>query len=692
MQWDEPVKGGEDAGIRFLHSLPQVLERRKYVLVLTPLIFTAAAIVMSMLQPPVYEAAARILIERDNPRIMNYEDILTVKTSDDYYQTQYTILKSRRLAQRVMDKLHLMQTEPYSSAADPLALLIDDYMIEPIKGSRLVDVKMRGRHPEKLSTIVNCLASEYVEMNLEWRVEASQGAYNELIRQNEGLRATLEVSEQRLLEYAEQVNMVSVQQQREISDRRILSYEAELTQVRTALLKNRTKLKELARIQDDPVKLAAFPDIYTNGFLQENQRQLMLLTTEKQSAARRYRERHPEMIKLQAQIDELERQRNAEIERIAENLRMNLDNLQAQQADLQQALEAEKKAALQAQRSLLEYESLGRDVESNRQMYADLLQRQKEIDLSSGIDSNNIRILDFAQVPTIPVLPRKGLNATLGLLLGLCAGIFAVAVQERLDTRFRSVDDVRRLSGLPVLGFLFNLASIDEEAELSEQAVVAHPTGIITEQFRDIRTALMFTAREHDDRVLMVASALKGEGKSFVTTNLGLSFGQSGDKVLLIDSDMRKPRLHKIFNLRNDVGLSSVLSGSVRTRDAIRSINDMVDVLPAGPQPPNPSELLSSAALRAMLSELEQTYKRIIIDTTPLLSVSDGLLVGRHVSGVLLVIATGGARQDDVRMAAERLRSSKIRLLGTVLNNVEETSELRRAKYGGYGMYYSRSE
>lgn len=379
------------------------------------------------------------------------------------------------------------------------------------------------------------------------------------------------------------------------------------------------------------------------------------LETEYSQLVKRYKARHPRMVEIQSQISKLE-------EKIA----------------------AEGQKVLQVNKVAISYRSLESDVESSRRMYDILLKRFKETTLTGTLQENNILVVDAAETPLNPVRPQKALNIFLAVVFGLVMGCGLAFFLDYLDNTIKNEDDLKRYLNLPFLGYVLRIKSDPKGGFKPELLTHQSPKLPICESFRSVRTNIVFSSAGQM-RVLMLTSSVPEEGKSLVTTNLAITMAQDGKRVLLIDADMRKSCLHSIFNLDNRIGLSNYLVGQARIEQIVCPTEiPSLFLLPAGPHPPNPSELIGSGKMQELLQNLKGSFDLIMIDSPPLISVTDAAIISRLVDGTVLVVESGRVGRDILRRGVQLLESVRAKIIGLILNKVD----LRRDDYYYY-QYYS---
>jgi capsular exopolysaccharide synthesis family protein len=705
----------------------KVLYKRRWTAVTAFLLVLGSVTVYTFTVTPIFEAKTRLLIETEEKNVVNFKQVVDEdQTKADYYQTQYNMLQSRALARRTLDQLNVWNTAPFreddgwrSSVANtiPTALgavaglfsskandlttnnqapaadetaaqsrAIDTFLkhltVAPVRNSRLVDVKYQLPDPVLATLIVNTLAKNYIEQNLEYKFTASKEASDWLGARLAEERKAVEAAEAKLQAYREQNDAISLTDRENITVQKLADLNAALTRAKTERIQKEAAYQQLQASQADPAKLDTFPAILTNSFIQQQKGELAELQRQYAQLSEKYGDKHPEIIKTKSAIQVAQAKLTGEIGKIVQSVRSEYQSALAQENSLAAALNAQKGEALTMNRKAIDYGVLARDVESSKQIYNSLLQRAKETGVSGELKTSNIRIVDAGEQPRKPISPQKKLNELLAIVGGIGLALGLVFFFEYLDSRIKTPDEIRAHLSLPHLGLLPAMSQKGGQYPLLSGGVPAN----FSEAFRAVRTNVLFSTAQEGARTLVVTSTAPGEGKSMVASNLAVSLAQAGQRVLLIDGDMRKPKVHEIFGSKQEPGLSNVMVGSSKASDAVRktAISGLW-ILTAGRIPPNPAELLGSARFREFNVSLRAHFDWIIIDTPPVMAVTDAALVAHHASGVVFVIGAEMTSRHAAKRALDQLEQANAKFVGAVLNRVD----LERNAYY-YSQYYSR--
>ena len=714
-------------GAQEVHLLDyvKVLYKRRWTAATAFLLAVGSVTVYTFTATPIYEAKTRLLIETEEKNVVNFKQVVDEdQTKADYYQTQYNILQSRALARRTLDQLKLWDQAPFGGAAErpsfgtwllgaPAAAVglfrkapdvpaanqvpdagetaaqskaIDTFLshltVAPIRNSRLVDVKYQLSDPALATSIVNALAKNYIEQNLEYKFTASKEASDWLGQRLTEERKAVEAAEAKLQAYREQNEAISLTDRENITVQKLSDLNAALTRAKTERIQKQAAYQQLNLSQSDPSKLDTFPAILTNAFIQQQKGELAELQRQYAQLSEKFGDRHPEIIKVKSAIQVAQTKLTGEIAKVVQSVRSEYQAALAQENSLTAALNAQKGEALTMNRKAIDYGVLERDVESSKQIYNSLLNRAKETGVAGELKTSNIRVVDPAEQPRKPVTPQKALNELLALIGGTVFACGLAFFFEYLDSRIKTPDEIRTHLGLAHLGMLPAMDQKDGKYPLLSGGVPAN----FSEAFRAFRTNVLFSSAQDGARTLVVTSTAPGEGKSMVASNLAISLAQAGQRVLLVDGDMRKPKTHEIFGCKQEPGLSNVMVGSSKASEAVRKTTvSGLWVLAAGRIPPNPAELLGSARFREFLTSLKQHFDWILVDTPPVMAVTDAALVAHRASGVVFVVGAEMTSHHAARRALDQLEHAGAKFVGAVLNRVD----LEKNAYY-YSQYYRR--
>ena len=727
------VPSHEVADSPHLTDYLKVLHKRRWTASTAFLLVLASVTVYTFTATPIYEARTRLLIDAENPNVVTFKEVIDEdQAKADYYQTQYSILQSRALARKTIENLGLWEhpllnrtagngkgfsvsrviggafgfvTGMFSSAPAAAAdtsggeeteaqsrtidALLDDLAISPIRNSRLVDVKFRSPDAALSTRIVNALAKNYIDQNLEYKFSASKEANDWLDEQLAEQRKEVETAEAKLQAYRERNDAISLEDRQNIVVQKLTDLNAAVTRAKTERIQKEAMYKQLRAIESNPAALDTFPAILANSFIQQQKGELAQLQQQYAQLSEKFGEKHPEIVKTRSAIQNAQMKLQVEISKVVQSVRTEYQAALAQETSMSAALGQQKSEALSMNRKGIEYSVLERDMQSSKQLYENLMQRAKETSVSSELKSSNIRVIDKAERPRDAVFPRKGLNMLLGLVSGAVLAIGLTFFFEYLDSRLKTPEEVKAHLGLPALGMVPALAPQSWKGR--EPLIhIGVPPGF-AEAFRTIRTNVLFSSAEEGARALVITSTGPGEGKTTVASNLAIGFAQAGQRVLLIDADMRRPRVHEVFGRRQEPGLSNVMVGNAKASQSVHKTGvPGLWLLAAGHLPPNPAELLGSQRFRDFVTSLKEHFDLILIDSPPVMAVTDAVIAAHAANGVVFVVGSEMTSRQAARAAVEQLEQGRVHFVGAILNRVDLErnsyyySNYYRHEYGSY--------
>ncbi len=699
-----------------LRELWQVIVKRRWTIFIFMLIVVSAVVTATFLMTPIYRASLTLQIDREDIKIVKTGEVAPEEngsSSQDYYQTQYELLKSRSLALRVVNQLGLADLPP--PPPSPLAELktwltswlpkigeannseklpsesnkiegvvsgfLNNLIVEPVRNSRLVKLYYDSPDPRQAAAILNTLVKNYINMNLERRFDASTYARNFLQERLQQVKVKLEESEQQLVEFARKAQIINVDDKQNI-----ISQSLAVTNTALAEAEKKRIATEAAYRQVLGAKGQGVSQALDSKIIQTLKETKAKLEAQYQDNLSIYKPAYPAMVQLRNQINQVDAMINQEINNIRAAVTADYEAARSEEALLRSRLDQLKQDVLSLQDRSIQLNILRREVDTNRQLYDGLLQRFKEVGVAAGIGTNNISVVDEAKVPILPHKPNLQLNTLLALVLGLLGGVGLAFLFEHLDDTFRRPEELEKQLGLPVLGVIPKTPLARGEAR--PIALVGHddPRSAFAEAYRSVRTALQFSTASGVPRVLAVTSAMSSEGKSTTAVSLAIQFAQAGKRTLLVEADLRKPSLHRTLNLDNQVGLTNYLAGGGAQPVDIAKPTHIPNLfaISSGPLPPNPADLLSSARMVELLSLAAGKFDQVILDSPPLLGLADALIIGNLCEGTLLAVEMGSTPRGYVLGALKRLRAARVPVLGTILTKLEA----RGGAYGYYRSYY----
>ncbi len=641
---------------------------------------TAAAVALglgwSLTRPKIYQTTCTISIDSHPPQIIKNQINLSPSwwELERYVNEQERVIQSRTLAQRVVDRLGLAGHPSLQETDDPAGMLIAMIDVEPLKASdvssNVIDLTMRGRDPEGITEWLNVYVQEYIAFNIEDNLKRMRQIYEVIQSKLEPLRTQLTESEQRLTQFKErQDSLLFADQDKNVITEQVNTLTTEYARTKAERIRLETKIAALEQVSKEREPISSFPEVMRDPTIQSLQEQRRSLEVELNEKLKTYKSGHPVIKDLKGRIDGLGVQIRKQIDAIISSLRTDYQIKRQREDSLYANIQQLKNQSIELSKQTMEYEKLKRDYEQNKAFYEDMLARSKEADISGTVAMNNIRVIDAARVPKSPVSPNVPRTVMLTLVLGLMLGVGLVLGLDYLDQTLRSPEDIERHTGLEVFAMV--------------PAYDGDPGGVIREVYQSLRTALLFAARGDGAQVVMVTSAGPGEGKSTTATRLAETFAASAGRVLLIDADLRKPSLHRLVEADGRIGLTSVVLGEVSLETASHHVAAGLDVVPAGPLPPNPPEMFGKESFHRLLDEAKKDYDWIIVDTPPVISVTDAVVCSPLADMVLMVVQYGRLDRKTVVGAMRQLGRAGARVVGAVLNRVD----LERQHYAADGYY-----
>jgi polysaccharide biosynthesis transport protein len=646
----------------------------------------AGAIIITLLTQPLYRASAILEMNPPQVEIMQNSKGPMIPQDNQFLATQYGLLKSRSLAERVAQQLNLASNPEFlDSEADratrqkiAAGILASNFTVEPVPASRLVRINYSSPSPDLAARIANSFADSFINTNLERRYEASSYARSFLENQISKVKSELETSERQLVAYAQQQGIISTA--REGSDSRsdansltgesLIALNQSLAEVQTQRIAAEQAYRQaLSSGQTQDVAIQTGP-------MRSN---LAALRSEYESKLQSFKPDYPDMVRLRSRMEALEGQIAAEggtltSSRIA-TAREQFRSAAAAERQLQAKVAQLKGDVINLRGRSIQYNILLREVDTNRSLYDALLQRYKEIGVAGGIGSNPVSVVDRAQVPGAPYKPNLPLNLAVGLALGLFAGVGGALGIEFVNDTIKTPEDVRDKLHLASLGVIPRKQGQQSLAEeLKDQ------TSPISEAYFSLRTSLQFSTDSGAPKTLLITSTRAAEGKSSTTLALAQNFARLGNRILLIDGDLRKPAFTTGSEPRE--GLSKLLTNQDPLHaHVLKTQFENLWLVPCGPLPPNPAELLASLRLKALINEAATHFDMVIVDGPPVLGLADAPLLGAACRGTLLVIESGKTRTPAAQDAVNRLHGAGSRIIGAVLTKY-------RNRVGGYGYNY----
>jgi len=662
-----------------IREIARILNRRRWLIVTVVCLSLGVAIAYNLGATPIYEARARVLVEPTAQEVVPFRASAEDPGRGDYFVTQLDILRSQALARAALERVGTLSKDPSRQAAQVGAFLgalnVTTTRTE-IGESRVLNVMFRSPDPQLAAKMVNGLAAAYVDQNLEVRKRGSLLAAQWLNQRVDELRREVSSTDTALQRYREQKDAVSLDHDQNIVVQKLGQLNGALTAARAERVDKETLYEQLVAVQKGGAPLDTFPPIGSNGFIQGIKADLASLQRERQQLAERLGDLHPDMIKINTSIENAQNRLNAEISKVVDGIQNDYRNAQAKERGLASALESQEREVLNLNQQSIGYNALQRDAAATQQMFNTVLQRAKETELAGELQSNNIKILDSANVPRVPVWPRSAVNLAVAFFGGSFLALALVFGLEGLNPRIADPEDIAKALGLPLLGLAPRMRRLVEN-RTADLMNLPYP---FQEAIRSIRTRLLLTDDAATSRTYVITSATPGEGKTLLASNLAVAIAMTGPRVLLVDADLRRPQLHSIFNVPRAPGLSDLLNGEVKPSEALsESSTKGLFILPVGVAVSNAADVLDGDRLNPLLQGLRQVFDVVVIDSPPVMAVADASIVANAAASVVFVVGSGTTSREVAQAAVDRLVSVRGRVIGVVLN---------RAKIGKHSDYY----
>jgi capsular exopolysaccharide synthesis family protein len=701
--YEAPISDGAEFDLRKYWRL---FLKHRWLFIVAATLGLGVGGVRTLLTTPIYQASTTIQINRTIPNVSGVqgsEDVSDVEggRNDEFYQTQYELLQSRSLAERVVKALNLQDNSTFitSTVRSPLANLrrlvfgaglqdqsgstapditarqdtavgrvMGGLSVQPVRDSTIVKVSFNNPNPDLAQQVANGVASAFIQENLDRRYGAATYARQFLEEHLAELKQKLEASEKQLVAYADANDIVSPTEGQTLA-------QPDLQAANDALTKASSDRLRLQLLWDQVSKTTGIgiPEVLEDQAIAGLRAKKADLETTYQDKLKVFKPAFPDMQKLKAQMDEIDKQIAAEVELIKASIKSQYDTAVANEQALTQQVESLKGDVTDFRNVNIQYTILKREVDTNRTLYEGLLQRYKDVGVAGGVGTNNVSIVDRATGASM-VAPNLKKNLVTWLAIALLLAAAGAFAREQFDDTFKSPDELEEGLGLPLLGIIPASRSEEEHAK-----ALTKPQSAVSEAYRSLRTALQFSTSAGVPKTLLVTSSRAGEGKSTTSIMLARHYAQVGMKVLLVDGDLRKPTLHRYFKVDRSVGLTNCLSGQAVPAGLFQKTDqEGLTLLPSGPLPPNPAELIAGPKMAALLTTVAETFDLVIIDGPPIAGLADAPLLSSLSEGTLLVIDGTATRRNVVKAGLKRLLLARAQVVGVAVNRLD----IRRSGYG----------
>lgn len=709
-----------------LRDLWRIIKKYKWTIFSFFALITITTAVTTLLMRPIYSATALVEVQPDKGGMVKFQNIET-ETVDtlQFLETQSRILKSKAVAESVINKLDLAEnpeingeirqrgflagilqiknalaemrqtTESSSLNSDliketnRLENFNNRLSVRGLKNSYLFEISFESFDPQLSADISNTVVDEFVRLNVDRKINSSSGAKSFLQREIEKIQAKLETSEKNLTEFARENEIVDVEDKTNILNQRLSDLSTQITDVGSERLAAQAMFnKSVTGLDSD-----ALAPVLASTLIQNYKTEYAIMQAEYFKLSRIFKPAYPQLVQVKTQMDELNSLVQQETNRIVEGIKSNYEQLQEKEQRLIVLLSRQKQEILDIKDRSIQYNILKREWETNKELYRGLLERTKEVGVAAGMELNNISNVDKARVPIEPSKPNMKFNLLIASSLGLFGGIALAFLLSFLDNTVRSSDQFEQITGVPVLGIIpiadhkstskSDSQNGDEQVQ-TELISIFNKTNTLSEAFRSIRTSLMFSSPQGVPKTVLVTSTGPSEGKTTISCNIASVLSANGSRVLIIDGDLRKPRIHKVFKVPSSPGLTEALVNGFETVKTHKLEGEEVYILPSGVLPPNPAELLGSKQMSDLMTAASEEYDYVIVDCAPVLGLADSVVMTTKVDGIIFVAKAGEVNKDALKQTIKRLRMVRAPIIGGILNGVDISSD----EYTNYGQYY----
>lgn len=676
-----------------------ILLRRKWMIASFFIVTVTLITWMTFKQTPIYRASSTVIVDVASPDILAVKDVIKLGETNyfaykAYIETQQEIIKSRRIAHQVMKNLGLKNKEEFMKSKDPIATLLRKLKVELVKDTRILRINVEDENPKEARRIANEFAKVYVNANISLKIQASSDAEGWLKKEVEQQKAKVRDTEMSLQDYKEEHDIVSVVNKENIINDTLAKLNANYLDAQKKRIQSEAIYKSLADVKGE-LRLDNLPnqlsgnEIFTGLKKEYMSQQALLVEYEKV-----YKSKHPKMIKLLENIGYIESRIKNEIGAIKTDVASEYEKAKEEELNLKNTLEEKKKESLELERRIIGYNALKRELETNERILDIVLNRLKETSISNQMQTNNVRVQDLAETPRRPIKPKKQLNVIFAVILGAVGGVGLALFREYMDITIKDSNDITTLIQLPVLGAVPRIRqdgkNIKDKVDI-DRVVEKDSLCLASESYRSIRTNLLFSLNNTGSsaKSLVVTSSVPREGKTISAINLAIMMSNSGERVLLVDADMRRPRVHKVFNMDNERGFSNYLAGQVDFDKIIKNSGiDNLSVIAAGNISHKPAELISSKNAGLFLEKASASFSKIIFDAPPIALVTDAAVLAALTDGVVLIAEANRTTKGLLNHSKELLHKAGANIIGVVLNNISLTKNSYYYPQYYYGKYY----
>ncbi len=719
--YQKPFYNWQEAEDIQLRDYLDVILRRKWLILTVLILVFLSTLIFTLAVTRIYEASAVVEVSQETPHVTTFQEVLGSEIqAREFYETQVELLRSKAMIHRVIQKLDLIahpvirkmvfndgrlrvfqrigrafkslagivspgQSQP--AVAEDIAAhqevakyLSENLTVSPSRKSMLIDVAFRSPDRELSQSIVNTIVEDFIRWKMELKVDASGVARDFLMMQMDRAKINLEKAEERLNDFAKHAGIVSL-------DARINSIYRHLEELNSTFATAEANMITKAATYEQAVKdgHANLPRVLESDLIASLKDKFADLSSEYEELKATFHDDYPKVKTLKARMDSIAALIEEQEKGIFLSIENEYESAQKIVSAMEKRIEHQKKLVLDLNDRATQYSIMAREVDTNKAIYQSLLQRAKEIESMAGVSSSNIQIVNRADLPLLAVKPNVKLNLLLSIVLGLLGGIGCAFMAEYFADTVTQPSEISDRFQIPLLG---TIPQAKPDKHGLENAFLRHPRSPFSEAIRSTRVSVQLSGSGARSKCFLITSTLPSEGKTTVAVNLALSFAAAGEKTVIIDADLRKPRLHEVFNLKHRVNGNGLSSFLAEVTDELKMYNNRtknLGIIPSGPVPPNPAELLASERFQILLSRLSNQYDRIILDGPPHIGFADTLILSKSVGGIILVSSIGESSREAIGHFKQSITNVNGRILGCIVNKVDFN---RKYGYGGYYKSY----
>ena len=670
-----------------------ILRERIWYIVVVFLVVFSSALVFTLSQTKIYQSVATIQILRRDPSITQFQEVVDseIRSTEDL-NTQVKLMESGTIVEKVASHFTGEELKQFMAPYEKDGMTIEDVLFanRKIIPQRLtLIIQVAYQHPDRMlaAKVANLFVDEFIAFNSRVRTDESMKAVEDLKARAEDQKKKVEEMALKLQTYREKNKMVSLDQRKDIVTETLKALNLNVTQTSEHFKEAQIRWNQVQEARSKGTDLTDLPFIASQPLIVQLTQQLSTQKIAIAQLQQHDRAKHPKMIEAMNELAQTNLELTRAIDAACAQVQSDYETSLRIDREAKDSLTKQETTSLSLDRYGVEYENQDRELQINEQILQTILARARETSMTSTIETQNARIVDRAQPSPAetPVSPNVALNLALGLVGGLGAGLAFAFFVAFIDDRVKSSFDIESVVGLPLVGIIPQIKKMEQSEKA--QIVVNNSDRQVSEAFLTLHSALRLKDESKNAKCILTTSTIPGEGKSFTTTNLALTFASHGEKVIVIDCDLRKPNIHKSFKIENLKGVIDVCSGSATLDDVIvKGLHPNLDVLPAGGRAKNPTQILNSKAFELMLSDLRKRYDRVFVDTPPLAAVSDALIILPLVDGSIFAIFFNKVRRKAAQFAAKKLLDANVPNFGAVLNGLD----LAVSGYY-YAQYYDKS-